>query len=62
MKGTRPGKVPRPSRANLQGDRICVAAGCATRLSIYNHRDRCWQHAEVVFPHYRGRRLAPGSG
>ena len=58
MKGTKPGKHPRPSRT-AAGGRVCEAAGCQTKLSVYNLRARCWQHAEIVFPNYRGRRLAP---
>jgi hypothetical protein len=27
-------------------------------LSRYNRRDRCWQHTDLAFPNYRGRRLA----
>lgn len=27
-------------------------------LSRYNARDRCWQHSEIVFPNFRGRRVA----
>ncbi|HEX2032340.1 MAG TPA: hypothetical protein VHL78_13265 [Actinomycetota bacterium] len=38
---------------------MCEAPGCETKLSMYNVRSHCWQHAEIVFPNYRGRRLAP---
>jgi len=55
-KGTRPGHLPAPSRAEEVG-RICIHPGCATRLSVYNGTQRCWQHAEVVFPNHRGKRL-----
>lgn len=58
MKGTRPGRRPRPSRT-AEGGRVCEAPGCETKLSMYNVRSHCWQHAEIVFPNYRGRRLAP---
>jgi hypothetical protein len=58
MKGTRPGKTPRPSRT-VDADRTCEEAGCETRLSRYNPKGRCWQHTEIAFPNYRGRRLAP---
>jgi hypothetical protein len=58
MKGSRPGRVPRPSRTAQDG-RTCAEPGCSTKLSIYNMRTKCWQHAEIVFPNYRGRRLAP---
>jgi len=27
---------------------------------MYNASEHCWQHAEVVFPNYRGKRLASG--
>jgi hypothetical protein len=50
--------MPRPSRQASAG-RTCEEAGCQTRLSIYNPKGRCWQHTEIVFPNYRGRRLAP---
>jgi hypothetical protein len=29
-------------------------------LSIYNLGSTCWQHAEIRFPNYRGKRLAEG--
>jgi hypothetical protein len=28
-------------------------------LSIYNLGSTCWQHADLSFPNYRGKRLAP---
>jgi hypothetical protein len=59
MKGMRPGKPIRPSRT-ATGERTCAAPGCATRLSVYNLKDHCWQHTDLVFPNYRGRRLAGG--
>jgi hypothetical protein len=55
-KGTRPGHLPRPSDPR-SADRLCSQPGCRTRLSVYNTSDRCWQHAEVVFPNHRGKRL-----
>lgn len=58
-KGTRPGRQPSASKAEDEG-RVCSYAGCRTRLSVYNRSDRCWQHAEVVFPTFRGKRLRPG--
>lgn len=58
MKGSRPGKLPAPSQTSAMG-RLCTAPGCTTTLSIYNHGDHCWQHAELVFPNYRGKRLSP---
>ena len=59
MKGTRPGHLPEPSRQTETG-RICAADGCTTRLSVYNEREFCWQHTEIAFPNYRGKRLQPG--
>lgn len=38
---------------------MCAEPTCDTRLSRYNSREHCWQHAEIVYPNYRGRRLAP---
>jgi hypothetical protein len=58
MKGSRPGRLPRPSRTEAR-DRVCTAPGCQTRLSVYNARTTCWQHTDIAFPNYRGRRLAP---
>jgi hypothetical protein len=52
--------MPSPSQTSSEGRR-CVASGCHTRLSIYNHGEVCWQHAELAFPNYRGKRLAPQS-
>ncbi len=60
MKGTRPGRMPRPSRT-VEGHRVCEAPDCTTQLSRYNSRNRCWQHTEIAFPNYRGRRLAAES-
>jgi hypothetical protein len=59
MKGSRPGKMPQPSPTSI-GGRQCAAHGCTTRLSIYNLSSKCWQHADLVFPNYRGKRLAEG--
>ena len=59
MKGTRPGHLPQPSRTTKRG-RVCAEPGCSTTLSVYNASDYCWQHADVTFPNYRGKRLAPG--
>ncbi len=57
-KGTRPGRVPAASKA-AGANRVCAHPGCRTRLSIYNRSERCWQHADAVFPTYRGKRLRP---
>ena len=59
MKGTRPGHLPEPSRQTSTG-RVCDADGCSTRLSVYNAGRLCWQHTEIEFPNYRGKRLAEG--
>jgi hypothetical protein len=59
MKGSRPGKIPQPSPTSRDG-RTCSAPGCSTRLSIYNLSATCWQHAELTFPNYRGKRLVDG--
>lgn len=56
MQATRPGKLPPPSRTHGD-DRVCRAPDCDTKLSRYNPADHCFQHAEVVFPSYRGKRL-----
>ena len=53
MKGTRPGHLPPPNRPTGSG-RTCAAPGCSTKLSVYNASELCWQHAEVIFPNYRG--------
>lgn len=58
MKGTRPGHHPPPSETNDEG-RVCAHPGCDTRLSIYNLRAHCWQHTDIAFPSYRGKRLFP---
>jgi hypothetical protein len=45
-------------RANRQyaGDRTCAAAGCETKLSIYNKWEYCWQHEPVHAYIPRGKR------
>ena len=58
MKGTRPGHLPPQSRTESRG-RICSEPRCTTRLSVYNVGNYCWQHSDIVFPNYRGKRLAP---
>jgi hypothetical protein len=55
-KGTSPGHLPPPSKPEEEG-RICSHPGCRTKLSVYNAAERCWQHADVVFPNHRGKRL-----
>jgi hypothetical protein len=62
MKGTRPGRLPPPSRRTGAEGRVCSTPDCETKLSRYNAGDRCWQHADATFPNFRGKRLfdAPG--
>jgi hypothetical protein len=60
MKGSRPQKLPHPTQTSEE-DRTCDAPGCRTKLSIYNLGSRCWQHADLHFPNYRGKRLADGA-
>ena len=60
MKGSRPGHHPPPT-PSTDGARTCAHPGCETKLSMYNPRKHCWQHTDVVFPNYRGKRLSPGS-
>ena len=60
MMGSRPQKLPQPTPMT-KGARICSAPDCTTRLSIYNLGSLCWQHADLVFPNYRGKRLTDGS-
>lgn len=57
MKGMKPGPMPKPSRT-AGGGRTCDESTCSTKLSVYNLKSRCWQHTEISFPNYRGRRLA----
>ena len=60
MKGSRPQKLPQPSQTSegSDGPRTCDAPGCETKLSIYNLGSQCWQHADLHFPNYRGKRLS----
>jgi hypothetical protein len=61
MQGSRPGPVPPPSKTHA-ADRTCEVSGCETRLSVYNPASRCWQHTDLTFPVYRGkRRMRPGT-
>jgi hypothetical protein len=57
VKGHRPGNDPPPSKPERVG-RVCTEAACDTRLSIYNKSGFCWQHQPLIFPNYRGKRLA----
>lgn len=56
MQGTRPRELPPASKTAAAG-RSCAFPGCSTKLSAYNHEDHCWQHLEVNFPNFRGKRL-----
>ena len=47
--------LPRANK-RYQGDRVCAASGCATKLSIYNKWDFCWQHEPVHTYIARGKR------
>lgn len=58
MQGSHPGHLPPPSKVHATG-RVCEADGCETQLSIYNPARHCWQHTELSFPNYRGKRLQP---
>ncbi len=60
IKGSRPHGLPRASRKMPQG-RVCSHAGCETKLSVYNRRDKCWAHADMKVPRLRGRKPAEGS-
>jgi hypothetical protein len=61
MQGSRVGLTPAPSKTH-GADRTCESAGCQTKLSVYNPAARCWQHTELTFPVYRGkRRMRPGT-
>jgi hypothetical protein len=55
--GHRPGSDPPPSKVERVG-RVCREPDCDTRLSIYNKTGMCWQHQPLIFPNYRGKRLA----
>jgi hypothetical protein len=57
VKGHRPGNDPPPSKVERVG-RVCREPDCDTRLSIYNKSGFCWQHQPLIFPNYRGKRLA----
>jgi hypothetical protein len=59
MQGSHPGHLPPPSKTHGT-DRVCESPSCETKLSIYNPARHCWQHAEAIFPSYRGKRLQHG--
>jgi hypothetical protein len=60
IRGQKALALPRASK-QAPGGRVCSQAGCETRLSTYNRRDRCWAHAEMKVPRLRGRKPAAGS-
>jgi len=60
MLGSRPSRLPRRSRTQAEG-RTCEASDCSTKLSIYNAKPHCWQHTDIAFPNFRGKRLAKGT-
>lgn len=60
IRGQRPQVLPRAS-AKYPDGRRCAHPGCATVLSTYNRREKCWVHAEMKVPRLRGRKPAAGS-
>jgi hypothetical protein len=50
--------LPSASRRFGKG-RVCAHPGCATVLSQYNRRDKCWAHADMKVPRLRGRKSRP---
>ncbi|MEX0754410.1 MAG: hypothetical protein WD556_04750 [Actinomycetota bacterium] len=62
MKGTRPQKLPPPSKPKGVDGRVCAEPSCTTRLSQYNATDRCWHHTEASYPTFRGKRFTEPGG
>lgn len=60
IRGSRPQALPKATHRQAAG-RVCSQAGCETKLSTYNRRDKCWAHAEMKVPRLRGRKPAPGA-
>ncbi|HEU4865581.1 MAG TPA: hypothetical protein VF028_02250 [Actinomycetota bacterium] len=54
-RGARIRELPKANRT-YPGGRVCAAAGCNTKLSIYNRWDFCWQHEPVHDYVPRGKR------
>lgn len=54
LKGHRLQGGVRPSKS-IEGVRVCADKHCSTRLSRYNKRDHCNQHAPISYPRVRGR-------
>jgi hypothetical protein len=46
LRGKAPAHTGRRNKVFAEG-RICSAAVCDTRLSVYNASTECWQHTEV---------------
>ena len=46
----------RPSRSYGKG-RVCREPSCDTRLSMYNNGKFCAQHAPLIVPRTRGRKI-----
>lgn len=46
LRGKAPAHTARRNEVFAEG-RVCSAAGCDTRLSVYNASQECWQHTEV---------------
>jgi hypothetical protein len=47
--------LPRANKKYTAG-RVCAAAGCETKLSMYNKWQYCWQHEPVHSYVPRGKR------
>lgn len=62
VSGNDPTKTPDRPSTEFGGGRVCEEISCGTRLSTYNAGDRCWQHSDIVFPNFRGKRLREGRG
>ena len=54
-RGARVRELAKPNHT-YGGNRVCAAEGCATRLSIYNKWQFCWQHEPVHSYVPRGKR------
>lgn len=60
LKGNSVKGVSRPSR-DFGAGRVCSDKGCDTKLSRYNRREYCHNHAPVRYPRVRGRVLPEGT-
>lgn len=56
VRGERITSVDGRTRRGAPG-RVCVAEGCTTRLSVYNHGKHCNLHAPMEVPRTRGRKI-----